>query len=71
MSKKITPDMTIGEIMQKFPASIDVLREAGIHCIGCGAAQFEPLSNGLARHGITDAEIAGIIERMNEAISEE
>jgi hypothetical protein len=25
----------------------------------------------LARHGITDAEIAGIIERMNEAISEE
>ena len=41
MTEAITKDMTIGEMVQKFPSAAEVLQEEGVHCVGCGAAYFE------------------------------
>ena len=35
----ITKDMSIIEIVQKYPDTVEVLMNAGMGCLGCAAAQ--------------------------------
>lgn len=63
---KITKEMPIGEIAEKYPKAIPVLMEEGMHCIGCMAAQFESLEQGLQVHGKSEEEIAEILKKMNK-----
>lgn len=64
--KKITKEMTIGEVAEKFPDSMKVLLENGIHCIGCAAAHWENLEQGLSMHGKSEEEIDSMINEMNK-----
>lgn len=48
----ITRDMTITEIVQKFPKTIEVFFKHGMHCLGCMAAHFENLEQGALAHRI-------------------
>jgi len=61
-------DMTIGELVQKFPSLAEILTEEGVHCVGCGAAYFETIEQGLMGHGRTDEEVAEIVKKLNDAI---
>jgi len=51
----IEKNMTIGDILEKYPEKADILLESGMHCLGCPAAQMETLEEACAVHGI-DAE---------------
>ncbi|MFH1770047.1 MAG: iron-sulfur cluster assembly accessory protein [archaeon] len=66
----ITKDTLIGEVVDKFPAAVDILLEEGVHCVGCGAANFESVEQGLEVHGKTKEEIADVVKRMNVAVKE-
>jgi len=66
----VTSDMNIGEIVGQYPETIPVLTEHGIHCIGCGAANFESLDEGLKAHGMDDKEIASVVKKLNNAVDE-
>ncbi len=68
---EITKDMTIGEVVMRYPASAEILIGEGIHCVGCGAAHFESLEEGLMGHGKTIEEINKIIGDMNKSIKGE
>lgn len=37
----ITKDMSILEVVQKYPDTVDVFVNAGMGCLGCAAAHFE------------------------------
>ena len=73
MDKKITKDMTISEIFQKFPESQDkiaeILMNAGLACVGCAASQFESLEQGLKNHGINEETTSKVISDLNSAVS--
>ncbi len=69
-SELITISMTIGEVIQKFPDSVGILLEEGIHCVGCGAAFWETLEEGLTGHGKTKTEMDAILKKLNKAASE-
>ena len=61
MENKVTKDMLIGEIVSKYPESIEILMGAGMHCLGCPSSQMESLSDACAVHGISsDALLAAI-----------
>ncbi|MBL7054625.1 DUF1858 domain-containing protein [Candidatus Woesearchaeota archaeon] len=64
---KITKDMTIGEVITKFPKTAEVLMGKGIHCIGCHVAVEETLEQGLKAHGKDGKEVDKIIAEMNKA----
>jgi hybrid cluster-associated redox disulfide protein len=64
---KITKDMTLGEVVQKFPETIEVFSAHGLHCIGCHVAAFETIEQGAMAHGIDD--IKGLIKELNDAVS--
>lgn len=65
---KFNKDTRIGEIMEKAPEKVDILLEAGMHCIGCFAATDETIEQACMVHGI-DAD--DVVAKLNENENEE
>ncbi len=63
----ISKDMSIGEVVQKYPETIAVFLQHGLGCVGCAAAHFENIEQGAKAHGI---EINALIQALNAAASE-
>ncbi len=70
----ITRDMTIEEIFTKFPQHSQKLAQemmnAGLNCVGCGAAVWETLEAGMLGHGFGEEEIEKILGRLNKVLEE-
>lgn len=64
---KVTGDMTISDIIKKYPSVIEPLQAAGIHCVGCGVAQYESLDQGLRAHGLDNHQVVQVMEAVNKA----
>ena len=47
----------IGELLEKAPEKAEILLQAGMHCLGCPAAQEETLEEACAVHGIDVEEL--------------
>ena len=60
---EITKDMTIGEIISLDPNAAPVLMSAGMHCIGCPAAQGETLEEASMVHGI---DVDALVFALNQ-----
>lgn len=58
----IEKDMTIGELLEKFPDKADILLDAGMHCLGCPASQMETLEEACSVHGI---DVEELVEKLN------
>ena len=67
----ITKDMTISEVIEKYPSTIETLLMTGVHCIGCHVSYFETLEQGMKGHGMMDEEIDEVIKEMNDIILKE
>lgn len=64
----ITKEMSIGEIVQKYPQTVKVFLRHGLMCVGCAAARFENLEQGATAHGIP---IDPLLKDLNAAITPE
>ncbi|MDQ7092138.1 DUF1858 domain-containing protein [Desulfosporosinus sp. PR] len=60
----ITGDMSITEIVEKYPKTTDILLSYGMHCFGCMAARFENLEQGALAHGI---DVQRLLKDLNAA----
>lgn len=73
MTKKISKEISIYELISSFPEKREQIVEAmsniGLGCIGCAAASFETLEEGLLAHGKTEQEINTFIQKLNQIIS--
>jgi hybrid cluster-associated redox disulfide protein len=52
--KKIipTPDMTVDQVMNRWPASIRVFMDFKMSCVGCPIATFHSVDEASREHGI-------------------
>ena len=48
----VSKDMMIGDIVERNPENVNVLFEAGMHCLGCPASQAETLEEACSVHGL-------------------
>lgn len=64
---KITKEMPITEVVQKYPQSIDVFLKHGMGCLGCAAARFENVAQGAMAHGI---DVDKLITDLNKVVGE-
>ncbi len=64
----IKKDMMIAEVAEKYPDTVKVLLDHGLHCIGCHAAHNENLEQGCKAHGLDDKEIDEMVEEMNKIL---
>ncbi len=66
MSNKVTKDMSILDIVQNYPQSLEVFAKYGLGCIGCAAARFENLEAGAKVHGFDPDEMVAEINALIE-----
>ena len=67
---KITRDVPIIEITERFPTLADYLvDEYGFHCIGCPLSYMETLGDGMMVHGLDETEQDGLLRKLNEMAS--
>ncbi|MCO8193108.1 MULTISPECIES: DUF1858 domain-containing protein [Anaerofustis] len=62
---KITKEMGIMDIVNKYPQAVSVFQAYGMGCVGCMAARFETLEEGAMAHGINVDEL---VDDLNENI---
>lgn len=60
---KFSKDTKIGEILENAPEKVDILVEAGMHCVGCPASQAETLEEACDVHGI---DVNEVVEALNK-----
>jgi hybrid cluster-associated redox disulfide protein len=63
--EKITEDMTIKEVIDKYPESAMVFMKYQVGCIGCLAASFEKVKDIATVHGI---DIKALVKDLNTAV---
>jgi hybrid cluster-associated redox disulfide protein len=61
----ITRDMTITEILRRYPQTIAVFRAFGLSCQECQIADFEAVEHGAGVHHI-DVDL--LLRELNKAI---
>ena len=64
---KITKDMSIQEVVEKFPQSIQVFMMHGLGCVGCAIANFENIEQGATAHGI---DVDKLLSDLNQAVED-
>lgn len=60
---KIEKNMTIGKILENNPDKINVLLDAGMHCIGCAISEDETLEQACSVHGI---DVEDLLQELNK-----
>ncbi len=65
-SNKITKDMNIKKVLEEYPQLLEVFLDHEIGCIGCQAAQFETIEEGLSMHGI---DVDKFVQLLNDHIT--
>jgi len=63
---KIDKDMTFGDIMRKFPKSVQIMLKYGLHCVGWHVSPVETLGEGAKAHGFDDTKLNQLLQELNE-----
>lgn len=64
---KITGQMTISQVVKKYPKTAFVFMDYGLHCIGCPAAPDETLEEAVKVHQI---DFKKLLEDLNKAAND-
>lgn len=64
MSNKVTKEMSIIDIVQQYPQSLEIFAKYGLGCVGCAAARFENLEAGAKVHGFDPDEMVAEINAL-------
>jgi len=67
MSGKVNKEMSILDIVQNYPESLEVFAKYGLGCIGCAAARFENLEAGAKVHGF---DPDAMVDEINALLGE-
>lgn len=61
----INKTITIEELVEKYPASVEFLREKQIRCIRCGEPVWGTLESAAIEKGYTERDIDAIVDELN------
>ena len=64
---KITEDMTIRDVIEKYPETAPVFAKYNIGCLGCIAASFERVKDIVKVHG---TDIKAFLNDLNKAVKD-
>ncbi len=65
MTEKITKQMTIAEVVMKWPETAGTFMEWGLYCYGCAVARYENIEQGAMAHGIPTDDL---VKALNETV---
>lgn len=59
----IKKDMLLGEVVGKYPETLEVFMKHGLPCATCGAALYETVEQGAETHGI---DLKALLKDLNK-----
>ena len=59
----IEKTMRIGDFVEQYPDKVDILLQAGMHCLGCPASQAETIEEACEVHGI---DVEDLLKELNK-----
>lgn len=59
----ITKDMILGDLLKQYLQAGDILKESGMHCLGCPSSQVETIEDACGVHGM---DINSLLEKLNK-----
>lgn len=62
--QSITKDMSVSEVVRKYPKTAFVFMDYGLHCIGCPAAPSETIEEAVKLHRI---DLDKLLDDLNKA----
>ena len=66
----ITKDMTVGDVVRKYPQVAPIFQSYGLHCVGCGVQYFETIEQGAMGHGMNEETFANMLKDANTVAAE-
>ena len=66
----INKEMTIQEIIELYPETMEIIMEYQLSCVGCGAAGFETIEQGALGHGMSEEEVGMLVRDVNKVIQQ-
>jgi hybrid cluster-associated redox disulfide protein len=57
-------DMTVDEVMRRWPSTIRVFLRHGMLCVGCPIAAFHTISEAAREHGLDEVELRRELESV-------
>jgi iron-sulfur cluster assembly accessory protein len=66
----IHKDMTLGEVLAKYPETAEVMQKYDLHCFGCSVSYVETLEQGVLSHGYDSKIVKNMIDDMNAYVKE-
>ena len=70
INQLITKDITIGDIVTKYPGTVEVMLNHGLHCIGCHVNPMETIEQGALSHGMNKKEFESMLSEINKTASD-
>ena len=67
--KPVKLDMTIGDVVDKFPETAEVMLGYGLHCVGCAVNPYETVEQGAMGHGMSKETIDSMLSDINLAVT--
>jgi hybrid cluster-associated redox disulfide protein len=65
----VTKTMTVGDIVERYPQTTEILALYGLHCFACSANMLETLEEGCLGHGFSEEEVATLVDELNAHIT--
>ena len=60
----VTPDMTVEEIVRRYPPTLHVLLEYGLKCAACRIGVFHTLGDSAQSYGVDVEELLDVLNRV-------
>ena len=67
--QQISKDMTVGDVVAKYPQVTDTLTAYGLHCVGCHVNTMETLEQGCIGHGMPKVMFEEMMKKINDVIT--
>jgi hybrid cluster-associated redox disulfide protein len=59
-----TPDMTVDQVMNRWPASIRVFMDFRLNCVGCPIATFHSVDEACREHKVDGGAFLGALQTV-------
>ena len=63
---KISPKMTVGEVLKRYPKTLFVFLNYGFHCLNCYFSQSESLEEAAKLHQV---DLKKLLKTLNKAVT--
>ena len=63
---KITLKTNVGELIENYPESAEILRDYGIPCASCHFSSYDSIGESVAEFGIDGEDLEDLIRELNE-----